>query len=115
MTFTRAELDCLATISPEGQAQSSPVGFFVDAEAGTIDIGASEKFRNIAAGSTVAFAVDEPASTNPWTVRGVEIRGTADALTGQEPPFPGFTGSRHGRSSLEAWESRARTARSETG
>ncbi|MBT2234879.1 PPOX class F420-dependent oxidoreductase [Nonomuraea sp. NEAU-A123] len=104
MTFTQEELDYLATqqlgrlatISPEGQVQNSPVGFFVDAEAGAITIGGhnlgkSKKYRNIAAGSTVAFVVDELASTDPWVVRGIEIRGTAQALADQQPPFPGFS------------------------
>jgi pyridoxamine 5'-phosphate oxidase family protein len=105
MTFTQEELDYLATqrlgrlatVSPDGQVQNSPTSFFVDAGSGTIDIGGhdlgnSKKFRNIEAGSTVAFVVDELASMNPWTVRGVEIRGTAQALTGQEPPLAGFSG-----------------------
>ncbi|RVX39176.1 pyridoxamine 5'-phosphate oxidase family protein [Nonomuraea polychroma] len=104
MTFTRAELEYLATqrlgrlatVSPDGQVQNSPTGFFVDPDAGTIDIGGhdlgnSKKFKNVQAGSTVAFVVDDLASMNPWTVRGVEIRGTAEALTGQEPPFHGFS------------------------
>ncbi|MCK2220488.1 PPOX class F420-dependent oxidoreductase [Actinomadura sp. ATCC 31491] len=105
MTFTQAELDYLATqplgrlatVSPEGQVQNSPTGFFLDAAGGTVTIGghgmgASKKFRNVVAGSTVAFVVDDLASVSPWTVRGVEIRGTAEALTGQEPPMPGFSG-----------------------
>ncbi|HUR08620.1 MAG TPA: PPOX class F420-dependent oxidoreductase [Nonomuraea sp.] len=85
MSFTQEELDYLATqrlgrlttISPEAQVQNSPVGFFVDAEAGAITIGGhnlgkSKKYRNIEAGSTVAFVVDELASTDPWVVRGIE-------------------------------------------
>jgi len=87
----------LATVSPDGQVQNNPVGFFVDAEAGTIDIGgrdmaATKKFRNVRAGSTVSLVVDELASVSPWVVRGVEIRGTAEALTGVRPPRPGMTG-----------------------
>ncbi|HLU71788.1 MAG TPA: PPOX class F420-dependent oxidoreductase [Nonomuraea sp.] len=87
----------LATVSPDGQVQNNPVGFFVDAEAGTIDIGgrdmaATKKFRNVRAGSTVSLVVDELASVSPWVVRGVEIRGTAEALTGVRPPMPGMTG-----------------------
>lgn len=104
MTFTEAEtkyfatqfLGRLATVSPAGQVQNSPVGFFFNADLQTIDIGghdlgASKKFRNIEAGSTVAFVVDELASMNPWTVRGVEIRGVAEALHDVEPPMPGFS------------------------
>ncbi|MFD1938136.1 MULTISPECIES: PPOX class F420-dependent oxidoreductase [Nonomuraea] len=104
MTFTQAELDYLgtqrlgrlATVAPDGQVQNSPVGFFVNAD-GTLDIGGhgmggSKKFRNVAAGSTVGFVVDDLVSTRPWTVRGIEIRGTAEALTEQEPPLPGYSG-----------------------
>jgi pyridoxamine 5'-phosphate oxidase family protein len=105
MTFTQPELDYLATqrlgrlatVSPQGQVQNSPVGFFVDAGSGTITIGghgmaASKKFRNVTAGSTAALVVDDLVSTRPWVVRGIEIRGTAEALTGREPPMPGFSG-----------------------
>ncbi|GAA4517856.1 MULTISPECIES: PPOX class F420-dependent oxidoreductase [Nonomuraea] len=86
----------LATVAPGGQVQNNPVGFFVDAEAGTIDIGgldlaATKKFRNVRAGSTVSLVVDELASVSPWIVRGVEIRGTAEALTGVRPPRPGMS------------------------
>lgn len=105
MSFTRAELDYLATqplgrlatVSPGGQVQNNPVNFFLDADAGTIVIGGgalgrSRKFRNVRRGSTVAFVVDDLASLDPWTPRGVEIRGRAVALTGQEPPLPGLSG-----------------------
>ena len=36
----------------------------------------------------VAFVVDDIASVDPWVVRGVEIRGTAEALTDVDPPRP---------------------------
>ncbi|KAB8192601.1 PPOX class F420-dependent oxidoreductase [Nonomuraea phyllanthi] len=104
MTFTPAELDYLnaqhlgrlATVSPAGDTQNNPVGFFVDAESGTITIGghalgASKKFRNIQQGSTVAFVVDDMVSVDPWEVRGIEIRGTAEALTDVDPPVPFFS------------------------
>lgn len=86
----------LATVAPGGQVQNNPVGFFVDEDAGTIDIGgldmaATKKFRNVRAGSTVSLVVDELASERPWVVRGVEIRGTAEALTGVRPPRPGMS------------------------
>ncbi|WP_181957984.1 PPOX class F420-dependent oxidoreductase [Nonomuraea mesophila] len=104
MIFTPAELDYLstqrlgrlATVAPDGQVQNNPTGFFVDADTGTIIIGghalgASKKFRNIQAGSTVAFVVDDLASEDPWVVRGIEIRGTAQALTDHDPPVPFFS------------------------
>jgi pyridoxamine 5'-phosphate oxidase family protein len=105
MIFTDAELQFLrsqplgrlATQAPDGSLQNNPVGFQVDAAAGTIDIGgfsmgATRKFRNVAAHGEVAFVIDELVSFNPWTVRGVEIRGSAQALTGQDPPRPGMSG-----------------------
>ncbi|WP_232385086.1 PPOX class F420-dependent oxidoreductase [Actinomadura violacea] len=102
--FTRAEFDYLATqdigrlatVSPEGQLQNNPTNFFVDAATGTIVIGggalgATKKFRNIQQGSTVAFVVDDLATVDPWAPRGIEIRGTAVALTDHEPPLPALS------------------------
>ena len=102
--FTKAELDYLrsqrlgrlATVAPDGRPQNNPVGFFVDAESGTITIGGyalgtTKKFRNVQQGSAVALVVDDLASVDPWTVRGVEIRGTAEALTDHDPPMPGMS------------------------
>lgn len=103
--FTDAELDYLgtqrlgrlATLAPDGTLQNNPVGFEVDPENGVIDIrgrdlGNSRKFRNIAANGQVAFVVDDIASLDPWVVRCFEVRGTAEALTGQPPPNPYVTG-----------------------
>lgn len=104
MTFTEAEtaylksqpLGRLATVAPDGTVQNSPVGVFLNAELGTIDIGGhrmggTKKFRNVRSGSKVAVVVDDLVSTDPWTVRCLEIRGHADALTDQTPPRPGFS------------------------
>jgi pyridoxamine 5'-phosphate oxidase family protein len=99
--FTEAELEYLqsqrlgrlATEAPDGTLQNSPVGFRVDAEAGVIsiygrDLANTRKFRNVAANGKVAFVVDDIVSVNPWTVRCFEVRGTAETLTGQDPPDP---------------------------
>lgn len=104
MIFTKAELDYLAaqhigrlaTVSPDGQVQNNPTNFFVDDGTGTIVIGGhalgtSKKFRNVQQGSTVAFVVDDLATIDPWAPRGIEIRGTAVALTDHEPPLPYFS------------------------
>ena len=76
----------LATVRPDGTVQNNPVGFGYNDKLQTIDIGgrnmaASRKFRNVAAGSKVAFVVDDIVSLDPWAVRCVEIRGDAEALT----------------------------------
>lgn len=79
----------LATVDSGGAPQNSPVGFRYNPELGTIDIGglnmgASRKFRNLASNPKVAIVVDDLASVQPWRVRCVEIRGHAEALTGQD-------------------------------
>lgn len=86
----------LATVSMDGAVQVNPVGFHYNADLDTIDIGgralaASKKFRNIEAGSQAAFVVDDIVSFQPWEVRGVEVRGRAEALRDQEPPRQGMS------------------------
>ena len=100
--FTEAEIEYLkgqrlgrlATIGPDGNPQNNPVAFSYSADTGTIDIGgynmgASRKFRNVRADVRVSFVVDDIASIKPWRVRGVEIRGRAEALAGQTLPMKG--------------------------
>jgi pyridoxamine 5'-phosphate oxidase family protein len=79
----QAELGRLATIQPDGTPQNSPVGFTYNDELGTIDIAGyrmskSQKYRNIAHNNKVAFVVDDITSRDPWRVRCLEIRGTAE-------------------------------------
>ena len=91
----------LATSQPDGTLQNNPVGFGVNRELGTIDIGGynmarSRKFRNVAANGRAGFVVDDVYSTDPWRVRFLEIRGHAEAITarryvrpdGREPDHP---------------------------
>jgi pyridoxamine 5'-phosphate oxidase family protein len=80
----------LATLRPDGTLQNNPVGFAFNETNGTIDIGgramgATRKFANVQANGVAALVVDDLASRDPWTVRGVEIRGSAEALSGTEP------------------------------
>jgi pyridoxamine 5'-phosphate oxidase family protein len=72
-------------VQPNGALQNSPVSFGWNAVTQTIDIGghnmaASQKFKNVAKGSRVAFVVDDIKSVQPWQVRCLEIRGTAEAI-----------------------------------
>ncbi len=97
--FTPAELDYLrsqrlgrlATVAVDGAPQNNPIGFVVNEALGTIDISgwnltASRKFRNLATNPNVALVVDDIASVDPWEVRGVEVRGVAEALGGEGDP-----------------------------
>ncbi|MBY8878442.1 PPOX class F420-dependent oxidoreductase [Actinacidiphila acidipaludis] len=76
----------LGTVDREGRPQVNPVGFFLRAD-GSVDIGGwqmgkTRKWRNIAGNPYVSLVVDDVASVNPWKVRGVEIRGTAEQVEG---------------------------------
>jgi pyridoxamine 5'-phosphate oxidase family protein len=81
-----ADLGRLATMQRNGTLQASPVGFTFNSELGTIDIygynmSKSQKYRNVAVNPKVAFVIDDIASRQPWRVRCLEIRGTAEQAT----------------------------------
>lgn len=87
----------LATVDTDGRPQNNPVSFRYNPDTGTIDIGGrnmghSRKFRNLATNPHVALVVDDIASYQPWKVRCLEVRGTAEALTDQAAHVPGFSG-----------------------
>ena len=83
----------LATVDASGAPQNNPVGAFLDEETGDILIGGhamgtTRKFRNVRANGQVALVIDDLVSRDPWTVRGLEIRGTAVSLEDVDPPMP---------------------------
>lgn len=83
----------LATIAPGGSPQVKPVGFTYNTELGTIDIAGfnmagSAKYRNIRANPQVAFVVDEVRFSGINGVSFLEIRGGAEAVSGQVPADP---------------------------
>jgi pyridoxamine 5'-phosphate oxidase family protein len=79
----------LATVDRHGTPQNNPVGFAVADDGAVViggwNLGRSRKFRNLATNDRVSLVVDDIASLDPWVVRGVEIRGRAEALTDVEP------------------------------
>lgn len=95
--FTTAEIEYLrgqplgrlATVGPDGRPQVKPVGFLLDPDTGELVVGGyagrgmatSTKFRDIAASGVAALVVDDVAAVDPWTPRGVEVRGVAEART----------------------------------
>lgn len=90
----------LATAQPNGTLQNSPVSFGWNPAIRTIDIGghrmsASQKYKNVRAGSKVALVVDDIASFQPWVVRCLEIRGTAEVV-----PEPTDSASPVGRGAI---------------
>jgi pyridoxamine 5'-phosphate oxidase family protein len=81
----------LATVDASGAPQNNPIGVFLEEETDDIIVGghamgATRKFRNVQANPQVALVVDDLVSTDPWLVRGIEVRGTAVALSDVDPP-----------------------------
>jgi len=94
-TFTDAEVEYLnsqplgrfATVGPDSRPHVMPVGVFYDPETQAIVIGsaadmaASKKYRDAQRRPDVAVVVDDLAAVDPWTPRGIEIRGRAETHT----------------------------------
>ncbi|MBZ5685872.1 MAG: PPOX class F420-dependent oxidoreductase [Acidobacteriia bacterium] len=103
--FTDAEISYLktqrlgrlATVGSDGQPHVVPVGFRYNQNEDAIEIrghsgfAKRKKYRDVVHDPRVAFVIDDVPSVNPWTVRGIEIRGQAQVLTtGGAPLGPGF-------------------------
>lgn len=79
----------LATVGRDGTPHVTPVGMYsIDAERGTVDItgrdfARTKKFRDVRRSGHAALVVDDVLP--PWRPRGVEVRGTAEAIDGEEP------------------------------
>jgi pyridoxamine 5'-phosphate oxidase family protein len=86
----------LATVNADRQPHVVPVGFGYDAETDTIVAGGlyvagTKRARDVRANERVALVVDDVASVDPWRVRGIEVRGTAELVTeGGQDLGPGF-------------------------
>jgi pyridoxamine 5'-phosphate oxidase family protein len=73
----------LATAGPSAAPHVAPVGFRLNAQEGAVEIGGhglsmSKKWRDLQANPKLAFVVDDLESVDPWTPRGIEIRGHAE-------------------------------------
>ena len=76
----------IATVGNHGAPHVVPVGFRLAEDTQTIEVGGhgmarSKKWRDLQANPRVAFVVDDLASVNPWTPRGIEVRGSVELLT----------------------------------
>jgi pyridoxamine 5'-phosphate oxidase family protein len=103
--FTPAEVEYLksqrlgrlATVGADGQPHVVPVGYRYNPAQDSLEIGGHsgfakrKKYRDVIQNPRVAFVIDDVASVNPWSVRGIEIRGQAEILTtGGAALGPGF-------------------------
>lgn len=90
-TFSDKELDYLksqrlarlATANADGAPHVVPVGFQLSEDGAAIEVGGhgfgkSKKYRDLKANPRVAVVVDDLASVDPWTPRGIEVRGTGE-------------------------------------
>ncbi len=81
----RQPLGRIATVDPKGAPRVVPTGFRYNAETGTIDCGgidlaATRRYQDLQTNPSVAIAIDDLASVNPWRPRAVLIRGTAQTF-----------------------------------
>ncbi|QHC32081.1 MULTISPECIES: PPOX class F420-dependent oxidoreductase [unclassified Streptomyces] len=87
LSYLRSQrLGRMATVDPRGRPQANPVGYRLQDD-GTILIGGyamgtTKKWRNLRENPRIALVVDDIVSVDPWRVRGVDIRGTAELLVG---------------------------------
>lgn len=87
--LTSQPIGRLATVGPDGRPQVKPVGLSYDPQTEGIVIGGavgtnmagSKKFRDAQGRPDVAFVVDDVVTVDPWTPRGIEIRGRAETHT----------------------------------
>src|SRR5712691_4795813 len=86
----------LATIGSDGSPHVVPVGFRLDPHGEAIEVGGhglsgSKKWRDLQANPRIAVVIDDLESVNPWTPRGIEVRGRAELHSeGGEKFGPGW-------------------------
>jgi pyridoxamine 5'-phosphate oxidase family protein len=89
--FTEKEIDYLrgqrlgrlATVGRDGSPHVVPVGFRLAPDNDAIEVGGhgirgSKKWRDLAANPRAALVIDDLERTDPWTPRGIEVRGRAE-------------------------------------
>jgi pyridoxamine 5'-phosphate oxidase family protein len=90
--LAQRRLGRLATVSRDGTPHVVPVGWSYHAARDVIEVGGSnlaktKKYRDVARNGRAAIVIDDIASLEPWHVRGVEVRGRAEAVA---EPTPGI-------------------------
>lgn len=73
----------MATVGSDGAPHVVPVGFRLAADGESIEIGGhglsrSKKWRDLHSNPRIAIVVDDLVTMNPWTPRGIEVRGRGE-------------------------------------
>ena len=81
----------LATVEVNGQPDVDAVGFRFDGQRFFIlgqDLARTRKYKNVAAGNKqVSLIIDDLASTQPWTPRGIRLHGLAETTEVNGRPY----------------------------
>ena len=72
----------------DGTPHVVPVGWTYNAELDTIDVGGrdfgtTKKYKDVARSGRAAIVIDDVLP--PWEPRGIEVRGRAEAVSGEQP------------------------------
>jgi pyridoxamine 5'-phosphate oxidase family protein len=75
----------IATVGKDGTPHVTPVGWRLTADETAIEVGGFEvaktkKYRDVVRTRRAAIVIDDLVSVDPWHVRGVEVRGRAEAV-----------------------------------
>jgi len=75
----------VATVGADGTPHFVPVAWSLNEELDAIEITGREfeapkKFRDVRRHGRAAIVIDDIASVDPWRVRGIEVRGRAEAV-----------------------------------
>jgi pyridoxamine 5'-phosphate oxidase family protein len=76
----------LATAGADGTPDVSAVGFKLDGDvivSGGLDLTKTIRYHHLQANRIAAIVIDELASVDPWTPRGVKLRGPAELNQGE--------------------------------
>jgi pyridoxamine 5'-phosphate oxidase family protein len=80
----------IATVGKDGTPHVVPVGWRLNRELETIDVGGmnftrTKKFRDARRSGRAAIVIDDLVSVDPWQPRGIEVRGRAETIEGDRP------------------------------
>ena len=83
--LSERRLGRIATVGKDGTPHVAPVGWRYDPDEDAVEVGGrnferSKKYHDAARSGRAAIVIDDLVRVDPWQPRGIEIRGTAEAL-----------------------------------